>query len=994
VALGEGDDPPIRVGTLSLPGEYNLNYGTIDPASGTAYFVAAVQHKVVKVALGAGNAPPTRIGAATFAADETVLAPMVIDPASGYGFVGSHNPIDKVVKFSLGSGQDPPARVGALTLEPNEVNLQCAFLHEGYAYFGTYGPTTGPGRIVKVDPGAGNAPPTRVGSIALEPGEERITRAALDPACGVAYFIFYTQPQSGRVVRVSLKGALPRRLDALTLAPGENSQLWYLLADNAAGHLYLALNGDRLLKVSVAPACSAPVRSGALVLDLRPPFSCAAIDPTSGYAYFGTDSRPGRVTKVALGDGSAAPTVAGELVLNANEGLMDGAVLDPSSGTGFFGCYPGRVVKVALGAGGAPPTRIGAATLDVNQETYFTSAVIDPASGYAYFGTLNQHPRIVKVALGGPGSPPTRVGALALEARYGALHSAAIDLVSGRAFFGSSSGEVVKVALGAGNAPPTRIGQPVFLGAGVLASAAIDSFAGYAYFGTWTSPGAIWKVRLGAPNEPPVRIGVVSLSNEKYLGVAAMDRLSGRALFTSSMSPGRLAKVNLGSGSLLPNRVGGIAVASGESFPVSSVADLGKGLAVLGCQSTLVGVGFSQNGQVKATRMTMPETGNVTDVQLYSHVAGGQVRMAIYDDATTRTLLWQSGAIANTASNGWLAASIASGTPTSLTLNPGTYWLAWQVDTNADTPSFTAGTAGQGFLFRQAFGPFPAGLTTAQVTSTSERWSQFLTYTVPGFAPPRIEVHPQSRVVGSGAPAAFTVVASGSGPLSYRWRKGGVPLATIDAPIVAIPSAGIGDAGTYDVVVSGPSGSVTSNGATLTVTAPSQGVVPWASPGLAPASPGPIGNAPAAPIPDPGRAALMPTVAPGLLSQAFGAGCPGTGGRVPEIGLAEPTAPERDRFSVQLLSARAGAPALLLVSLGLSPTPLDGGCTLYAQTPFAMLPATTDAEGRAATSFPPLPATPGLAGVSAFFQWTVSDPEGSYAGALAFSDALWVALAP
>jgi hypothetical protein len=32
--------------------------------------------------------------------------------------------------------------------------------------------------------------------------------------------------------------------------------------------------------------------------------------------------------------------------------------------------------------------------------------------------------------------------------------------------------------------------------------------------------------------------------------------------------------------------------------------------------------------------------------------------------------------------------------------------------------------------------------------------------------------------------------------------------------------------------------------------------------------------------------------------------------------------------------------------------------------------------------------------VSAFFQWTVSDPEGSYAGALAFSDALWVALAP
>jgi len=73
---------------------------------------------------------------------------------------------------------------------------------------------------------------------------------------------------------------------------------------------------------------------------------------------------------------------------------------------------------------------------------------------------------------------------------------------------------------------------------------------------------------------------------------------------------------------------------------------------------------------------------------------------------------------------------------------------------------------------------------------------------------------------------------------------------------------------------------------------------------------------------------------------------------------------------------------------------LEGGCTLYPQTPFAMLPATTDAEGRAATSFPPLPTTPGLAGVSAFVQWTVFDPEGSYDGVLAFSNALWVALAP
>jgi len=362
VALGTGDDPPTLVGSLSLPGEYNLNYGAIDPASGTAYFVAAGQHKVMKVALGAGNSLPTRIGAATFEADETVLAPMVIDPASGYGFVGSHNPVDKVVKFSLGSGQDPPARVGALTLESNEVNLQCGFLYEGYLYFGTYGPNASPGRIVKVAPGAGNAPPTRVGSIALEPGEERITRAALDPACGIAWFIFYTQPNPGRVVRVSLRGELPRRLDALTLEPGEKSQLWYLLADNAAGHLYLALNASRL-KVSVAPSCSAPVRTGALVFEAPRAFISAAMDQTTGYAYFGTHSSPGRITKIAPGDGSQSPVLAGESVLNPGEGSVTSAVVDPSAGMGYFGVAPAKVVKVALGAGSAPPTRVGVAVI-------------------------------------------------------------------------------------------------------------------------------------------------------------------------------------------------------------------------------------------------------------------------------------------------------------------------------------------------------------------------------------------------------------------------------------------------------------------------------------------------------------------------------------------------------------------------------------------------------------------------------------------------------
>lgn len=84
---------------------------------------------------------------------------------------------------------------------------------------------------------------------------------------------------------------------------------------------------------------------------------------------------------------------------------------------------------------------------------------------------------------------------------------------------------------------------------------------------------------------------------------------------------------------------------------------------------------------------------------------------------------------------------------------------------------------------------------------------------------PVITLQPQPVSVTVGSSATFQVVASGGPPLNYQWRKtgqGAVPGATNSTFTIA--SAQSGDAGTYDVVVGNPMGSVTSSTALLTVT--------------------------------------------------------------------------------------------------------------------------------------------------------------------------------
>jgi len=85
-------------------------------------------------------------------------------------------------------------------------------------------------------------------------------------------------------------------------------------------------------------------------------------------------------------------------------------------------------------------------------------------------------------------------------------------------------------------------------------------------------------------------------------------------------------------------------------------------------------------------------------------------------------------------------------------------------------------------------------------------------------SPPAITQQPTDQAACIDGPVTFQVTAVGSTPLSYQWRKDGVDIDGATQSSYTIDAVSAEDAGEYDVVVSNPCGSQTSEPATLTVT--------------------------------------------------------------------------------------------------------------------------------------------------------------------------------
>ena len=167
-----------------------------------------------------------------------------------------------------------------------------------------------------------------------------------------------------------------------------------------------------------------------------------------------------------------------------------------------------------------------------------------------------------------------------------------------------------------------------------------------------------------------------------------------------------------------------------------------------------------------------------------------------------------------------------------------------QTVTAGQTATFTvvaAGTAPLGYQWQKntvnIAGATTASYTTA-LTATADSGSTFAvvvtntagtvtssaaTLTVnPAPVAPTITTGPVNQTVTAGQTATFTVVAEGTAPLGYQWRRNGVNIAGASSADYTTPVTTGADSGSrFRVVVSNTAGTVTSVGSTLTVnTAP------------------------------------------------------------------------------------------------------------------------------------------------------------------------------
>ncbi len=123
------------------------------------------------------------------------------------------------------------------------------------------------------------------------------------------------------------------------------------------------------------------------------------------------------------------------------------------------------------------------------------------------------------------------------------------------------------------------------------------------------------------------------------------------------------------------------------------------------------------------------------------------------------------------------------------------------------TPATTMSDSGSGFSVMISNS---AGSTTSNNAT--------LTVNQAATIAPSITTQPVNQTVTVGQTATFSVLASGTAPLSYQWRKNGTNITGATSTSYTTTATTTADSGsTFSVVVNSSAGSATSNSATLTV---------------------------------------------------------------------------------------------------------------------------------------------------------------------------------
>ena len=256
---------------------------------------------------------------------------------------------------------------------------------------------------------------------------------------------------------------------------------------------------------------------------------------------------------------------------------------------------------------------------------------------------------------------------------------------------------------------------------------------------------------------------------------------------------------------------------SGSQFSISGLA---MPLSLPAGQSISFQVWFSASsaGNASGTLTVQTDTG-VTSGPV---ALAGTATTAVQQIAVTPTSLNLGSAVIGTSTKGTVTVSNVGGsnlTVSSVSAGAGPFSVS-----GVATPSTVA--AGASVVLNVTYLPTTAGSNSGTLTIASDdpqaptslvSMSGTATATA---AAPTITAQPVSQTVTAGQAAGFTVVATGTAPLSYQWQKNGVTIAGATSASYTTPSTSTSDNGaSFRVVVSNTAGTVTSSAATLTVNA-------------------------------------------------------------------------------------------------------------------------------------------------------------------------------
>ncbi len=283
-------------------------------------------------------------------------------------------------------------------------------------------------------------------------------------------------------------------------------------------------------------------------------------DPINDAFYF-YNNYAHSITKV-LGNGSAgSPTVSPvRISVPANVSEITGGVIDPAAGFAYFGSKgsPAEVVKVALN-GTANPAIVATTRLTAQENRIFDMG-IDPAAGHLYIITQqawSSGHRFVKMRLGAGAAAPERIGFVAIG---GNPRKVLVDPINKYGYTYDSAGSVSKWNLGAGNLLPSFTGGSASFLAGEtpVDCTMIDPVSGNMWFGIGTAPGAIVQFSLGAGAAAPTRLGVTTLpAGERGVVGLGMDptrRYGFASVFTAFATGVAVVKLDLATAP--PTRLG------------------------------------------------------------------------------------------------------------------------------------------------------------------------------------------------------------------------------------------------------------------------------------------------------------------------------------------------------------------------------------------------------------------------------------------------------